>query len=79
MAARRKNAHYRVAEIRRGHWEAMASNHLGESAEPIIAELLTDTPMVIERVGGALRNDFPAEVSDRIFDGLLKSAKRLGA
>jgi serine/threonine-protein kinase HipA len=78
MALHTTNIHYRLAEIQRRHWNEVAkSNALGPDFEPVIQEFVDKTPAVIESVGSQLPEDFPAEVADRIFQGLTAQTKRL--
>ena len=79
MAVRSKNAHYRMAQIQRRHWNAVAKrNGLGEDFEAVIGQVVEQTPRVIEAVSARLPDGFPMAVSEAIFDGLLVQAKRLG-
>ena len=78
MALHTKNIHYRLAEIQRWHWNAVAkANALGPDFEAVIQEFVDKTPAVIDSVGAHLPKDFPAAVADRIFDGLTAQRKRL--
>lgn len=78
MAWRSENAHYRISEIQRRHINRVAANlGVGKNAEDIIEELLVDTPKAIDKVREQLPNNFPEQVSNRIFDGLSGSAGRL--
>jgi serine/threonine-protein kinase HipA len=79
MAVHSKNAHYKLAEIQRRHWNAVAKyNGLGEDFETVIQELISKAPGVIEALSSRLPADFPTAVSGSIFDGLLAQTKRLG-
>ncbi|WP_245844896.1 type II toxin-antitoxin system HipA family toxin [Noviherbaspirillum humi] len=78
MAVRSKNAHYRMQDIRRRHWNAVAKrNALGEDFETVIESILEKTPAVVEAVNAALPQGFPANVAEPIFEGLVLQAKRL--
>ncbi|MFT3734711.1 MAG: type II toxin-antitoxin system HipA family toxin [Rhodocyclaceae bacterium] len=79
MAVRSKSNHYRIQEIQRRHWLAMAKHvALGTGvAEQIIDELLAQTNAVIEQVSGFLPAGFPADVAEAIFAGLKAQAARL--
>ena len=78
MALHTKNAHYRIEEIQRRHWNDVAkANALGLDFEAVIERLVSETPAVIESVAAALPAGFPAAVSGRIFDGLNAQARRL--
>jgi serine/threonine-protein kinase HipA len=78
MAVRTKNAHYRMAEIQRRHWNEVAkANAMGPDFESVIQKVLESTPEVIEAVSSELPQEFPSVVSDRIFEGLIRQTKRL--
>jgi len=80
MAVRGKNKHYRLRDIQRRHFNQTASKSgQGESAEPLIQEILETTPDVISRVQRHLPKSFPQDVLDSVLTGLQKSATRLGA
>jgi serine/threonine-protein kinase HipA len=79
MAVRAKNAHYRMANIQRRHWNGVAkANGMGEDFEPAIEQFITRTPVVLEAVSARLPAGFPIAVSEPIFNGLLAQIKRLG-
>lgn len=78
MAVRTANAHYRMCEIRRRHWNAVAkANALGIDFEDTIRDFIERTPKVIDAVAAQLPNGFPAEVADRILEGLRTQAAAL--
>ena len=78
MAWRSENAHYRLSEIRRRHFNRVAANlGVGKNAEDIIEELLVATPTSIDKVRSQLPNSFPEQVTERIFEGLNGSAESL--
>lgn len=78
MAVRTRNAHYRMGEIQRRHWNEVAkANAVGPNFEAVIQKLITLTPAVIDSVSSELPPEFPNVVSDRIFAGLVRQAKRL--
>jgi serine/threonine-protein kinase HipA len=52
---------------------------LGETAEPLIKDILAATPAVIASVQENLPKGFPEHVLDAILRGLSKSAKQLEA
>jgi len=80
MALRTKNAHYRMADIQRRHWNEVAkANALGSDFEAVIQRLVSITPEVIESVSKELPAGFPTIVSERIFSGLLDQVNRLKA
>ena len=74
MAWRSENAHYRLSDIRRRHFNRVAASlGVGKNAEDIIEELLVATPKAIDKVRAQLPNDFPEQVAERIFEGLNRS------
>ncbi|WP_420473789.1 type II toxin-antitoxin system HipA family toxin [Noviherbaspirillum sp. ST9] len=80
MAVRTANVHYRMCEIRRRHWNAVAkANALGADFEETIQDLIERTPRVIDAVSSQLPEGFPADVAGRIFEGLRQQAAVLAS
>jgi serine/threonine-protein kinase HipA len=80
MAVRGNNKHYLVKDIRRRHFNDMAARcGLGETAEPLIKDILAATPAVIASVQENLPKGFPQRVLDAILKGLSQSARQLEA
>jgi serine/threonine-protein kinase HipA len=80
MSVRGKNKHYLLKDIQRRHFNAMAAlSGVGETAEPLINEVLAATPAVIASVQKDLPPGFPQHVLDAILQGLMKSAQQLEA
>ena len=80
MSVRGKNKHYLLENIQRTHFNAMAAlSGVGETAEPLIKEVLAATPAVIASVQKELPPGFPQHVLDAILQGLKKSAEQLEA
>ena len=78
MAVTGKNRHYRWAEIQPRHWMSTAARvGLASTAAEYILDLTQQAPGVVERVSARLPAGFPESVSGPIFDGLLRTAKRL--
>ncbi len=78
MAVRSENTHYRLFEIQRRHWNAMARRcGLGLDAENLISGLIEKTPTVIKQVGASLPKNFPNAVAETIFKGLQSAADKL--
>lgn len=78
MAVRSKNAHYRIQDIQRRHWNAVAKrNAMGGDFEAVIEAILAKTPGVVASVASRPPQGFPAQVAEPIFEGLLLQAKRL--
>ena len=78
MAVRGKNKHYLLKDIQRRHFNSMvALCGVGETAEPLIKEVLAATPAVITSVQNDLPPGFPKHVLDAILQGLMESAQQL--
>ena len=78
MALRSKNTHYRMAEIRRRHWNAVAKkNALGLDFEAVIQRCIKATPQAIATVNAQLPRGFPVQVSEKILEGLAGQVRRL--
>jgi len=78
MAVSGKNRHYKLMEIQRRHFNAMApSCGYGQSAEPLIERILERVPGAIEEVNAQLPAGFPQRVVDAIFTGLQDAAAAL--
>jgi serine/threonine-protein kinase HipA len=75
-----KSKHYLLKEIQRRHFNQTAARcGSGESAEPLIAEILAATPRVITLVAKEIPKGFPQQVLDTILQGLSASATQLAA
>lgn len=80
MSVRGKSKHYRLRDVQRRHFSAMAAQcGLGESAEPLIKDILAATPAVVAAVREGLPNGFPQRLLDSILKGLSRSARQLEA
>ncbi len=80
MSVRGKNKHYLLKDIRRRHFNDLAARcGLGETAEPLIEDILAATPAVIASVQQDLPKGFPQRVLGAILKGLSQSAKQLEA
>jgi serine/threonine-protein kinase HipA len=49
----------------------------GESAEPLLRELIERTPAVVDQVQAELPADFSQEVADKVLGGLIAAAQAL--
>ncbi len=79
MSVRGNSRHYRLHEIQRRHFNAMALRcGLGADAEDLIQGLIERTDSVIDKVSRELPEGFPHGVAGPILDNLYKSALRLG-
>ena len=73
MALRAGNAHDKMGEVQRRHWnEAARSNAVGADFEPTLARFIARAPGAIAEVQAQLPANFPAQVSDSIFQGILR-------
>ena len=80
MSIRGKSKHYLMKDIQRRHFnETAARCGWGETAEPLINEILAATPNVIASIQTAIPRGFPQHVLDSVLKGLNDSAKRLEA
>ena len=82
MAVRSKNAHWRMQDILRRHWELVGRRNGvtaadGSDVSAIVQGLAERTPAVIERVAGQLPPSFPERVLDRVCAGLRDAATTL--
>lgn len=78
MAVRAGNAHYKMAEILRRHWNDTAkANSVGANFEPTIERFIARAPQAIADVQAQLPANFPARVSDSIFEGILRQVSAL--
>lgn len=80
MAVRAKNEHYRIADIRRDHFNTTArACGLGHDMKDVIDEVVETTPLAIEQVGNKLPEGFPASVFSSITAGLKTAGRSLEA
>lgn len=80
MAVAGKNRHYKLAEIRRSHWNTMARDcGFADGADDLIDALLVRVPEALHTVSMQLPDGFPARVRDTVFAGVEAAAKRLAA
>jgi serine/threonine-protein kinase HipA len=78
MAVRAGNAHYKMGEIQRRHWNGAAkSNAVGTDFEALIERFIGRAPQAIAEVQAQLPENFPAQVSNSIFDGLMSQVRAL--
>lgn len=80
MALLGKNRHYLMHTIQRRHFNRTAKKvGYGETAEPLLQELVERTPAVVAQVQNELPEGFSQQVADQILDGLLSAARALEA
>lgn len=78
MALPGKNRHYAMSKIQRRHFNSTAQKvGYGDSAEPVIEEILARTPAAIAEVRASLPEGFSQHVADSILGGLEQAAKTL--
>lgn len=78
MAVRSKNPHWKLAEIKPRHWDAVARQAGLGHAGPLLSEIVSQTPRALEAVTAQISAHFPAKVQDTIFDGLQRGVAQLG-
>jgi len=72
------NAHYRMAEIQRRHWNAVAKrNAMGVDFEQHIQRFISATPQALDAVAAQLPKGFPDIVSGPIFEGITAQLRKL--
>jgi serine/threonine-protein kinase HipA len=65
-------------DIQRRHFNSTAKKvGYGESAEPLLQELIARTPAVVAQVQADLPKGFSQEVADKVLGGLLNAARAL--
>ncbi len=79
MALKGKNTHYHWYNIQLRHWLSMADKckFPQENMQAIIDEIFDKMEEVISKVTQLLPSNFPAHISDPIFEGMRKVKKRV--
>lgn len=82
MGVRSKNTHWKVRDVMRRHWVSFGERHAvrnvdGYGAAWIVDDLSARTPGVVLRVRAMLPKDFPQDLAENIFNGLLTASTRL--
>jgi serine/threonine-protein kinase HipA len=79
MAVRGKNVHYLLNQIQRRHWIAQGQRvgFPASEVETMIDELTAQTGPVIDEVSSQLPEDFPQDVAEAIFEGMLRLSGKL--
>jgi hypothetical protein len=77
MAVEGKNRHYLWDGIHARHWIETARRCGIADMEAIIADVISRTPAVIERVEATIPKGFPAAIAESILDGVRASSGRL--
>lgn len=75
MALRCINAHWRMRDILRRHWEEVGRRHgivsdSGQGVDALIQGVIDRTPAALEEVAAKLPATFPAQVADSILGGI---------
>jgi serine/threonine-protein kinase HipA len=78
MAVLGKNRYYHWAKILRRHWfDTARLCSFSEYADSLIAEVIDQTPNVLQKVSTSLPRRFPAAVANSILRGLEQAVRRL--
>jgi serine/threonine-protein kinase HipA len=79
MALRGKNNHYHWQDIQRRHFLTMAeiAHNSQKRAEELLNEMLEKVDFVLQQVSAKLPSNFPINISQSIFDGMLLAKSRL--
>lgn len=84
MALRSADAHWRLRDIQRRHWEAVGRRHgivseAGRGVEWLIQDVIDTTPAALDAVAARLPAGFPMKLADSILDGTRAAVRRLAA
>lgn len=80
MAMLGKSRHYHVQEIQRRHFNSTARLvGYGDTAEPLVRELIERAPAAIDQVRAELPPAFSQEVADKVLEGVRSAARSLEA
>jgi serine/threonine-protein kinase HipA len=84
MALRGTNAHWRMRDILRRHWQQVGRRHgvgmeNGRGVDALIDDVIARTPKVLTSVQARLPAGFPARVAESILKGLAAAVKKLAA
>lgn len=82
MAVRSRNAHWKMLDIQRRHWDSLGERfgvvtHDGRAARHLIDELVDSTPAVVEQVRSMLPAAFPQRLAASVLRGLQDAANKL--
>ena len=78
MALLGKNRHYQMQSIQRRHFNSTAKKlGYGQTAEPLLQELILRTPKAVAQVQAELPKGFSQIVADTVLGGLLGAARAL--
>lgn len=84
MALRCTNAHWRMRDILRRHWEAIGRRSgivsaSGQGVDGLIQDVIDRTPVALDAVAAKLPAGFPAHVADSILNGIAAAVRKLEA
>ncbi len=79
MAVRGSQNHYRIAQIMRRHWveQARRVGLPADALDAMFVALKEGVESAISRTTARLPTSFPADVAERVFDGLRAQARRI--
>ena len=79
VAVRSKNAHYKLSEIKRRHWQDLAQRSGIEGAWEAMQNMAARVDAALMHVESNLPAGFPARLAQTLFDGTRKHLKLFGA
>ena len=77
FAVRSKNPHWKLAEIKSRHWDAVARDAGLGAAKELLAETAGQVDQVVVTVERQLPHLFPEHLADRIFSGMKQTVRAL--
>lgn len=82
MALRCTNAHWRMRDILRRHWEEVGRRNgvvsaSGQGVDGLVQDIVERTPVALQAVAAKLPAGFPAHVADPILSGIAAAVRRL--
>ena len=82
MALRCTNAHWRMQDMLRRHWEDIGRRNglvseAGQDVEWLIQDVIARTPAALDAVAAKLPAGFPAHVADTILNGIRSAVRKL--
>lgn len=79
MAVTGKNRHFHWATIQPRHFESTAqkAGYSQDKAAELMADFKAGADAVLTKVSGSLPANFPAHISDPIFDGIRRQTNKL--
>ncbi|MBE7417428.1 MAG: type II toxin-antitoxin system HipA family toxin [Ideonella sp.] len=84
MALRSTNAHWRMRDILRRHWEEVGRRNgivteSGQGVDALIRGVIDATPAALDQAAAGLPDRFPAHVADSILGGLKAAVRKLAS